>query len=74
MFHICCRHFPHTQPPVLKEARPVSHLGMPSPNEAQDLGSGELNVSPTLRWMGTPSHQKRKHMRLEAISLLQGEQ
>lgn len=62
------------QSPVLKEARLVSHLGMPSPNEAQDLGSGELNVSPTLRWMGTPSLQNRKHMCLEATGLLQGEQ
>lgn len=74
MFYICCRHFPHTQSPVLKEARLVSHLGVPSPNEAQDSGSGELNASPTLTWMSTPSLQKRKHMCPEATVLLQGEQ
>lgn len=32
----------------------MSHLGVPSPNEAHGLGSGELTVSPMLRWTGAP--------------------
>lgn len=52
----------------------MSHLGVPSPNEAQDSSSGELNASPTLTWMSTPSLQKRQHMCPEATVLLQGEQ
>ena len=34
------------------KARPVSYLSVPSLGEAQSLRSGELSVSPTLRWTG----------------------
>lgn len=47
--------------PMLKKARPGPYLGVPSPNEAQDLCSGVLGVSPTLMVTGAPSLQKRKH-------------
>lgn len=40
----------------------MPHLGVPFLNEAQDLCSGVLGVSPTLMAIGASSLQKRKHM------------
>lgn len=47
--------------PMLKKARPGPYPRVPSPNEAQDLCSGVLGVSPTLIVTGAPYLQKRKH-------------